>query len=612
MVALILLGIPGMKAADVSEFGYCTRFGGVWNTAGNPVGTAYGEALEIPAATAQSFNGCKIVGISVGFGTAAKCDVEVFISTNLQKDPLYSQKATVRPNEFTVVTLDEPYEIVGKRVYVGYKFVSTSTSDSPMAFDYDEANKNSYGNWVSIAVDAGQFNKKWEHYYSNYGNCCVRAVIEGNISGSATVVPTSVELPPLVRPGRDFTSALKVSNTSTALAEEVEVSWTAGSNSGTHTYHFEEGLKAGGSALVNVPMVCDEEGEDVPVAFRITKVNGEDNYDASTELTASLFCSWSYAVRNVLVEKNTGNRCGWCPRGIVGFSRMEEEITDGSFIPVAVHNYNENSDVLMCPSYYLWNNAYTSYSAPRVVSNREGGVFDPQYELLMEKYKAQHTRTFAEIELQTSLAGSYADVSADVRFYKDIDGADYGVGFILTEDGLGPYGQNNNYANSTEPMGGFEKKGGVVMLVYDNVAREIFDWRGEAGLIPSAVKAGSSYPVSRTLSLSNCENPENVKVTAFLTDRKTGYIINSARVKLGKSTGIGDVESDGASPVSVSCSGRLLAAEGDFLYAKVFSLDGLSVAELHPGERRIIPAGVFVIKIVGGNSDGKIFKVIAR
>lgn len=608
--SLVAFVMPTVKAADAAEFGYCTKFGGVMNTSGDAVGTAYGQALEIPTVTAQSFDGSKIVGVSVGFGTAAKCEVEVFISTNLQKDPLYSQKATVKPNEFTNVMLDTPYEIVGKRVYVGYKFVSTSSSDCPMAFDYDSANKSNYGNWVSVAVDASQFNKKWEHYYANYGNCCVRALIEGNISGDASAVPSSVELPPLARPGRDFTSVLKVLNSSTVAIDDVEIGWTAGNNSGIFEWRFENPVKGGATGSVNVPMVCDEEGEDVACSFRVLKVNGKDNYDSSKELTASLFNSFSYAVRNVLVEKNTGTRCGWCPRGIVGFREMEEQITDGSFIPVAVHNYDYPSDPMACSSYRNWGFKYSN-GAPSGTSNREGGIIDPSYEILMGKYKAQHVRTFAEIELETSMAGSFADVSANVRFYKDINNADYGVGFILTEDGLGPYAQNNNYANGTTPMGGFEKQNSVVMLTYDDVAREIFDWEGDGSVIPSSIQAGTSYPVSKSLSLEKCTKPENVRVIAFLTDRKTGYIVNSIRVRLGNSTGVDNVV-ESVSPVSVVCSGNVLSADGDFTSAMVYSADGTTVAEMISGERRTLNPGIYVIKIAGGSSDGKIFKVIAR
>lgn len=595
--------------AGTLEFGYCGEIGGMLGE-GNAPGTSYGGALEIPVVTAKTFEGCKITGISVGFGKSAKCEVEVFISTNLSRDPAYVQKAVVKPNQFTVVELDTPYEIEGKRIFVGYRCKSTSTSDTPLACDFDEARMSSYGNWYTMQYPAN-YKAGWDHNYPKYGNTCVRAIIEGNVSGNGTAIPVAAEFPPVVRPGQDFTAQLTVLNNSAVELNDVEVLWNAGSSSGTFEWTFPTHVKAGARDIIDVTMNVTEEDDALPVQFSVLKVNGLDNYDAGETLSTNVCCSWVHSIRNVMVEKNTGVRCGWCPRGIVGFERMNEEVSDGSFIGVAVHNYSYGSDPMYCSSYTPWNDLFVGYGAPTATANRSGGSFDPSYEMLQSKFKSLRSVTFAGISLETSVAGSNADVVANVLFSKDLSGLDYGIGFVLVENELGPYAQNNNYANGSTPMGGFEKEGGVVMVTYNDVAREIFDWDGASNSLPSTVTAGTTYRWSRSLSLAKCKDVTKVKVIAFIVDRKTKEIVNSVRVSLGKNTGVDGVGAE-VSPVNVRCVGNLLSGEGDFTSAAVYSLDGTYVSTLLPGESMELASGVFVVKIEGGSCGGKIFKVISR
>ncbi|MBD5204244.1 MAG: Omp28-related outer membrane protein [Bacteroidales bacterium] len=607
VLSFIAMVIPSM--ADTMEFGYCGPIGGTFGS-GNAVGTTYGEALEIPAATAASYDGCKITGVSVGFGTAEKCEVEVFLSTNLKKDPFYTQKATVKPNQFTVVELDEPYEITGKRVYVGYKFVSSSTSDSPMAFDYDEALRSTYGNWVSISVTGSDFNSRWEHYYASYGNVCVRAILEGNVSGKATVTPVAVDVSPLVRPGKEFTATLTLLNTSAQPAESIEVEWKAGEETGTMEYVFDTPLEPSRRHTATIRLMATEENENLPLQFRVTKVNGERNYEDDVTLRSTVCCSNIYSVRNLLVEKNTGVQCGWCPRGIYAFERMEEEVTDGSFIPVAVHNYSR--DPMACDSYKPWNDKFVGYGAPKATFNRVStSNTDPSYENVRSMYESMRTVTYADISLQTNVSGAYADVVATALFSKDLSGINYGMGFILVENNVGPYSQANNYAGGSTSMGGFESMPSAVPLIYNDVARQIFDWNGDSGTIPSSVTAGTSYTTTRSLSLSGCKDVINVKVIAFIVNKNSGEIVNATRVSLGKSTGVESIE-EAARNVSVSCTGNQISASGDFNLARVYSIGGTVVDTLRPGESATVSSGLYLIKIEGGSDNGKIFKVISR
>lgn len=613
LISIFMLSVPFMTNGEEIDFGYCGPIKEPFFGDGNAVGTVYGAAMEIPQATAGNYKGCTISAISVGFGTAAKCEVELFVSTDLSQSPAYTQTATVKPREFTTIPLTKPFRINGETLFIGYRFVSTSMSDSPLAFDRDRTILSEYGHWVSNPYYPDMYNRSWERYYPNYGNVCVRAIIEGTPSEGMSASPESVRVPALVRPDSEFTANLTVLNASSTLINNIEILWTAGSNSGSCSYTFDTPFKTGSKQVASFRMTATEINDALPLTFSISKVNGEPNDLQDTQLTATTTCSWNYSMRNVLAEKNTGNACGWCPSGIVGFEMMEKEVTDGSFIPIEVHNYNYPSDPMRCESYLPWNDHFTGSNAPRVTLNRQNEFETPNYDILMPRYEEiRNTITDVDIRLDTRRAGDSAEVTASVHFSNDHSGIDYGVGFILTEDGVGPYPQRNYYAGGGNGvMRGWEDKGSSVSMIYNDVAREIFDWNGAEGSIPVNVEAGNTYTWVKTLSLAKCTNHDKVKVTAFVADRKTYEILNAIRAQLGTSVGIDTTESI-AEAAKVNCKGGILSVEGDYERAYVYMPDGSLITTIRPGQQRVAPEGILLIRIEGGSSDGKVLKTVAR
>lgn len=608
--SFLMLAAPFALQAEEINFGYCGPIKEPYFLKGNPVGQLYGGAIELPQATAQSYKGCSITSILVGFGTAEKCEVEIFIATDLSAAPLYTQKATVNQRSFTPVPLNTPFEITGEKLFLGYKFESTSVDDAPMAFDRDQSILSEYGHWVSTPFYPENFRKSWEQYYPNFGNVCIRAIIEGSLEGGISATPESMTIPPLVRPDTQFNAQLTVLNSSPSPINNIEILWSAGQNSGSQSFEFDTPIKTGSKEVANFKMKTTDTGKDIPVVVSISKVNGQPNDYSDTQITSKVLCSWDYALRNVLAEKNTGTACGNCPLGIVAFEMIEKEAEEGAFLPVEVHNYNYTADRMYCESYYPWNSRYTGGSAPCATFNRIGDeYYSPMYEVVNERYNTIHNSiTDVDISLATTRTGNNAEVTASVRFSEDHSDIDYGVGFILTEDNLGPYNQSNYFANGSKgPMYGWEDKPGYVSMVFNDVAREIFDWEGAEGSIPQNVTTGNTYKWTKTLSLDKCTNPDNVKVTAFVADRKTYEILNAIRAKLGTSVSISDTEISDAAPRAI-CHNGILTVEGDYTEAFVYTPDGRLVTTLCPGRQRAVPSGILLIKI----ADGSTLKIINR
>lgn len=245
---------------------------------------------------------------------------------------------------------------------------------------------------------------------------------------------------------------------------------------------------------------------------------------------------------------------------------------------------------------------------------RRSPSFDapPYYEALKTRFNLLRTVSYVDIYLQSTTSGNELNVQATAHFKKDLTDLDYGFGFILTEDNVGPYSQTNNYSGGVRgAMGGFENEPNPVSLIYNDVARDIFDWEGAEGSIPEDVTAGKDYVWNKTLSLSHCTKPENVKITAFIADRKTGEIVNAIRSTPGVSVNVTEMK-DVANEPKVTCHGSTLSATGNFSIAKVYSTDGRFIGSLRSGGTMTLPTGLYIVRTEGTPDAGKTFKVVAN
>lgn len=125
IVALLamMLCLP-IKAAK-TYWGYCN---GV-----DPV--AFGTkntgkcAIYIPADVAQVYKGFTVSAVKYGLAAQAS-NVEVFITKDLNADPIVTKKATVSNlyKGWNEVALTTPYEIDGEGFYIGYSYSGSAVS----------------------------------------------------------------------------------------------------------------------------------------------------------------------------------------------------------------------------------------------------------------------------------------------------------------------------------------------------------------------------------------------------------------------------------------------------------------------------------------------------
>lgn len=341
---------------------------------------------------------------------------------------------------------------------------------------------------------------------------------------------------------------------------------------------------------------------DLPVKVSILKVNGEDNSWSGYPMSGVTISSDNVFERVVVAEEYTGTECGWCPRGRVSLELLNEKYPD-TFLGIEAHTYSRQ-DPMYCPSYMEWTNTYAS-GAPYMVMNRNDG-FSPDPGTVESHYLAAAGLVRYKVEPVVEYAGdSHTQVNVTVRtiFGEAFPSNQFGLAFVVIQDGLGPYSQANNYSGSSTPMGGFEDLGSRTMLTYSGVAREIIDWKGRAGTIPSNVEQGETCEYSTTFSVPEPDGDSHArtKVAVLLIDRKTGEILTAGRAPISDPyIDMSGVEGLKNGDVKVMAQKGSLRIEGNVDYAEVYTTGGMRAARVSGASEISLPAGIYIVRVVEG------------
>lgn len=246
----------------------------------------------------------------------------------------------------------------------------------------------------------------------------------------------------------------------------------------------------------------------------------------------------------VLLEEGTGMWCGYCPLGMLAIEHLQKLYPD-TLLAVAVHN----NDVLCDPDYDA---ALGFQSFPTGLVNRSL-VCQPMA-MTSDNYTYEGDATFLscvqealkgyvclEPTIESAvLSGNSINVKSSVTFaVVPPAGQTYRLVYILTENNVKALGVQHNYlSTSSLPILGDFGKGGkygqenIVDMPFNEVARGIYpEFKGVAGILPSAVEPNKAYDTSYTIDLegTSYNSADNLYVTVVVLDAATGNVINAVR-----------------------------------------------------------------------------------
>lgn len=541
-------------------------------------------AIYIPADVAQRYKDCTVTKVRVGLAAKAS-KVTVFVTKDLNAGYAASGSTTQAYKGTNDVTLTSAYTIDGEGFYVGYAYEGDNASMAQCNV-YD-AN----GCWADLGDG-------WKNYAES--DHAGALVIDAYIKG--TSVPVDARLVSLdgivAQQGEAFTVSGVVKNQGYSRISSLQFAYSVDGGEEQTVSLSKLIITAGINKAFSFTVDANPYTLGLhDVKVRLLSVNGAaDEVDDNNTAVTRLNVLSVKPQKRMLVEEGTGILCGYCPYGIVGLESMYENYP-GQFVAIAVHSYS--TDGPACPADYktFASTYFGSYPKCRI---QRAETTEPRYSNLQTYGKvimAETPKMGVEVSSVLSADGLSVEATATTTVYSK-DNNEYRLAFVLTEDDVTGYLQNNNYAHGSTPMGGFEGMDSWADIDLQHVARSTYDLWGAEGSIPSGLSENETVEYSRSLSIpTTVQRKNNLNVVVLLLNMTTGEVENAAEARLGSSSTASAIASPtyrlSAAPVVRVEDGRIVA--DGFRVTHVYTADGRAVAN------RSLSHGIYIVK----GTDGK-------
>ena len=257
-------------------------------------------ALYFPAETMAAYKGCQIASINVGVMGKTEADaLRVFITDDLNGDPIVEKSDSASKGGWTTVTLDEPYTITGEAIYVGYElsgFLYLSVCEPFIAGE----------EWVNITTNG------WQQYDGVY-SAALEAIVTGDSLPLHNVYLKSIYMPGYATTGEAATYSGRFINLAAEPVNSLTLTYYkdgTAAMSETISVDTTEYRSTGSFTSSYTP---DEEG-NAEMQVVISAVNGGDDVLPSDNSSRSkpLLVRDSFTERNILLEVFSTELCVNC------------------------------------------------------------------------------------------------------------------------------------------------------------------------------------------------------------------------------------------------------------------------------------------------------------
>lgn len=598
------------------NWGYCNN---PYNAYPFPAGELKG-AIKMTSDVTTDFAGAQITEIMVGNPTKQDYTnpiktATVWISESLNGEPIVSTSGKLgsKAFEWSSINLETPYTIeAGKEIYIGYT-ITVPKGNGIYGLITDnykpQNNESAYVYSTFEGVDnRGNLkfgdNYSWQAVGEYFGNLSIQAKVIGDqLPTNMAVIPQAV-VPSATTANTPFNVKLYAVNIAANAVKDIDVTFeVAGEDAQVKNIKLQKAIYYGEASEEKAQFVCEQIGT-LDYKLYISAVNGEP-CDTGYALTGNILSLESGFKRNLVFEEGTGTWCGWCVVGYAGMEYMKETYGDKGFIGIAVHQGDAMASLDQGGAYASFGQYFASFPSAFLNRDWSADIYPNPY-VLEEEYEAM-INVPAIVEISAEISGESID-SRDIKlktktqFCTDSDNVNYGIAYAVVEDNVGPYPQQNNASGQNKDFFGFEKKGKVVPLTFNDVARNCSHPEAFKGSIPTEVKVGETYEYTMDINLSDVKDLENYRVIAMVIDNKTGQIQNACQatnILSGVESVIGNessfVANGGKGWICVSCDTP----------ANIYNASGRMVAEGVESGVINVPAGVYIV-----NANGKSVKVL--
>lgn len=328
----------------------------------------------------------------------------------------------------------------------------------------------------------------------------------------------------------------------------------------------------------------------VDYTLTISTMSGADVVSENNSLTCF--------PRTVLIEEGTATWCMWCPRGQLGLQLLHEAHPD-EFVDVAVHI----DDPMAVTDYASHLIPFFKEGVPHCVMNRSEQFTGDPYTGVEELYqRAKKMGALGTIGMEATLSDDNTiTVESKVVLGKDIVDERFALSFILVEDSVTGYAQNNGFSGGSTEMGGLEDLGDPIPpgeYFFANVARAVFpSATGQGAMLPLGTPRHTTMSTRHTTTLpEGIQRIEKLKVVGMIIDRWSGEVVNAAQATLNRSTGISTALSKNKCSIAYVSDELRISTDEPMQSVELFDMSGRCV-------HQSLPAGLsHVIKMKGNGT----------
>lgn len=651
ILCLVLLSLCGtLKAQTTSKtidlaknemiISYCDE-----NDTPNPYsGSGKEDSINVaslyPKAMMTGLKGQKINRIRFClYGNAVYLtNVFIFITNKLGETNILRQDVDFFQAGWNDITLDNPYQITGDSIFVGYSVTVTKAVDMykdgcPIGVNYITPAPNAlYRNFQT-------WHKGLWEVDNNFGALMLQCITTTSKNNAAQIGNVSYNRS---ETGKDVTISSSLTNTSGHAINNIDVEYKVGGETKTVNVPFDSPAKYYYSAKdFSFTAKAPQAPGRYDMQVKIAKINGESNEEAdkTSNIGTVIDVEKSYD-RQTIMELTAATWDGWSIRSDLG-TKMLLAKYPSQIIPIITHWSSEKkTDPMQCDAYKPLLNI-TGYGVPMSVFNRVSDyVCDPYRgtgaDEAFNSYKVFDKAQARIAEGKLTLTSNYADdaktqinVTAAATFGYSYTSTPYRMAYALVEDSVtgttkDKYYQvnfynrasyNTSFNNAADKLPSefkeyLDKPYTIEGMVFNNVAVGIYNFNGIEGSLEGNIELGVEKQHSTTLTLpQNIKNKNNVRVVAMLVDAVTGEIVNAVSAKIGKSTGTGVLSlQDNAFTAKVVAEQDNLNivtnATGTVTVALYNTSGSLITSKAFSGSTTIATSGlkgIYIVRITNGN-----------
>ncbi len=344
-----------------------------------------------------------------------------------------------------------------------------------------------------------------------------------------------------VFPGKSISVPITITNTGTKTISNVGYTLMRDGKE-VATKRKPISIGAGQKGTFAISFKADSVARKSPCTFTITTVNSKANEADVNTIKGNIITITEKPVVVPVIEEFTGTWCGWCPVGFDGVESAAETYGDKA-IMIAIHC----GDVMDCGKFSAITDKVQGY--PSAIVDSQKGDFYPTAGNIKSKVNQQLQNKIAAASIDvaaewTSATKKIINITTKTKFVYSDDDANYGIAYVLTEDGMhgtgSDWAQNNNLSGNSDYAKSnpfwYKSPSKVTNVKFNHVGVAAWNLdKGVDGSVPTSVVAGEEQEYTYKANISNnsiIQDKSQLKVVALLIDRETGSVVNAAQASI--------------------------------------------------------------------------------